>query len=89
MDLPILILIKALMEHFVCKTLFLPVHTKAKLMMKSCIYFSSRIVGQTFALEQVLSEVSSYYVNTELSDKPLVMLFSGPPGKTHTLYCRA
>ena len=45
-----------------------------------------RVVGQHFALEQVLGEVSSFHVNAELSEKPLVMLFSGPPGhgKTET-----
>ena len=40
-----------------------------------------KIVGQSFALEHLLSEVASFHVNTELSEKPLVMLFSGPPGK--------
>jgi hypothetical protein len=45
-----------------------------------------KIVGQSFALEQILAEVTSFNVNTELSAKPLVMLFSGPPGhgKTET-----
>ena len=45
-----------------------------------------RVVGQDFALENVLSEISSHYVNSELSSKPLVLLFSGPPGhgKTET-----
>lgn len=36
-----------------------------------------KIVGQSFALEQILAEVTSFNVNTELSAKPLVMLFSG------------
>lgn len=39
-----------------------------------------RIVGQNFALEQILSEIASAYANTELSRKPLVLLFAGPPG---------
>jgi AAA+ superfamily predicted ATPase len=39
-----------------------------------------RIIGQTFALEQVLGEVASAYANTVLSRKPLVLLFAGPPG---------
>ena len=39
-----------------------------------------RIVGQNFALEQILSEIASAYANTELSKKPLVLLFAGPPG---------
>lgn len=39
-----------------------------------------RVVGQTFALEQVLCEVASAYANAELSSKPLVMVFAGPPG---------
>ena len=46
-----------------------------------------RVIGQDFALESVFSEIASYYVNSELSSKPLVLLFSGPPGhgKTETV----
>ena len=39
-----------------------------------------RIVGQSFALEHITSEVASNFVNSELTRKPLVLLFAGPPG---------
>ena len=42
------------------------------------------LLGQSFALEQVLGEVASHNINTELSEKPLVLLFSGPPGHGKT-----
>ena len=45
---------------------------------------SSSILGQSFALEQILGEVASHTMNTELSEKPLVLLFSGPPGHGKT-----
>ena len=35
-------------------------------------------------MEQILGEVASHNINTELSDKPLVLLFSGPPGHGKT-----
>ena len=39
-----------------------------------------RVVGQSFAIEQIISEIASHFTNTELSNKPLVLLFAGPPG---------
>ena len=64
----------------------LPPHRLAELGLHRLNALKYRIIGQSFALEQVLGEVSSYHVNSALSDKPLVMLFSGPPGhgKTET-----
>lgn len=45
-----------------------------------------KVVGQTFAVEQIISEIASYSTNKLLTKKPLVLLFSGPPGhgKTET-----
>ena len=64
----------------------LPPHRLADLGLARLNALKYRIIGQSFALEQILGEVSSYHVNSELSDKPLVLLFSGPPGhgKTET-----
>ena len=42
------------------------------------------ITGQSFALEQILGEVASHRMNSELSSKPLVLLFSGTPGHGKT-----
>ena len=42
------------------------------------------LLGQSFALEQILGEVASHRMNSELSSKPLVLLFSGTPGHGKT-----
>lgn len=39
-----------------------------------------RVIGQSYALEQITGEIASHFTNTELSKKPLVLLFAGPPG---------
>jgi hypothetical protein len=39
-----------------------------------------RVIGQSYALEQITGEIASHFTNMELSKKPLVLLFAGPPG---------
>ena len=75
------------MNYFLrrCDTHSFPANKMNQIGLSRLSALKYRVVGQNYAIESILSDFSGYYINSELSPKPLVLLFAGPPGTSSVL----